>query len=236
MITVNEVMAELEKLGNEQTKKTLMRHGAVEPIFGVKIGDLKPLQKKTRKNHELALELYETGYSDAMYLAGLIADEEKVTKTQLNQWIKKASWALIANSTVAALTAESKHALSLADKWIEVRKELVAAAGWNTYTHYLSVTDNAELDPAKFTGLLTKVVSEIHNQSNQVKAGMNGFVIALGSYVPDLTKKAKAAAKKIGKVEIDQGNTACKTPDALASIAKIEKMGRIGKKRKTARC
>ena len=119
-MTVAEVMSELEKLGNEQTKKTLMRHGAVEPIFGVKIGDTKPLQKKTKKDHELALALYETGNSDAMYLAGLIADDDKITKTQLNQWVKKTPWSLIANSTVAA---ESKHALSLADQWIKAKKE-----------------------------------------------------------------------------------------------------------------
>lgn len=128
-MTVAEVMSELEKLGNEQTKKTLMRHGAVEPIFGVKIGDTKPLQKKTKKDHELALALYETGNSDAMYLAGLIADDDKITKIQLNQWVKKTPWSLIANSTVAALAAESKHALPLADQWIKAKKDLVAAAG-----------------------------------------------------------------------------------------------------------
>jgi hypothetical protein len=32
------------------------------------------------------------------------------------------------------------------------------------------------------------------------------------------------------------GETACKVPDALAYIEKIESMGRIGKKRKTMRC
>lgn len=235
-MTLNEVMAELEKLGNEQTKKTLMRHGAVEPIFGVKIGDTKALQKALKKNHEVALELYETGNSDAMYLAGLIDDETKVTKGQLNKWVKKAPWPLIANSTVAALAAESKHALDIAGKWIEEKKELVASAGWNTYSHYLSIADNEEIDSSEFAELLDRVVSKIHEQSNEVKAAMNGFVIALGSYLPDLTKKAKAAAKKMGKVEVDQGNTACKTPDALAYIEKIEKMGRVGKKRKAARC
>ncbi|MFT7301518.1 MAG: 3-methyladenine DNA glycosylase AlkD [Akkermansiaceae bacterium] len=235
-MTVMEIMAELESLGSEQTKKTLMRHGALEPLFGVKIGDTKPLQKKNKKNHELALELYETGNSDAMYLAGLIADEEKVTKTQLKQWAKKAPWPLIANSTVAALAAESKHALDLADKWIEAKKDLIAATGWNTYTHHISVAKNEKLDPEKFTDLLTRVIAEIHDQTHEVKAAMNGFVIALGSYLPELTKKAKAAAKKIGTVRVDQGNTACKTPDALAYIEKIEKAGRIGKKRKSTRC
>jgi len=235
-MTVAAIMKELEALGNEQTKKTLMRHGAVEPIFGVKIGDLKPIQRKVKKDHALALELYETGNSDAMYLAGLIADEEKVTKGQLNQWMKEASWGLIANSAVAALAAESKHALALAETWIASKKSLIAAAGWQTYSHFLSVSDDDQIEVAQFSDLLSKVSAEIHEQADEVKAAMNGFVIALGSYMPEVTKKAKAAAKKIGKVSVDQGNTACKTPDALAYIEKIEIKGGLGKKRKTCRC
>ena len=55
-------------------------------------------------------------------------------------------------------------------------------------------------------------------------------------YVPKLKAKALKAAKKIGKVDVDMGNTSCKVPDATEYIRKVEKMGRIGKKRKTARC
>ena len=102
-MTVSEVLSELEKLGNEQTKKTLMRHGAVEPLFGVKIGDLKPLRKVLKKNHALALELYASGNSDAMYLAGLIADENQVTKAELNLWMKQASWSLISGTALSLI-------------------------------------------------------------------------------------------------------------------------------------
>ncbi|MDB4572960.1 DNA alkylation repair protein, partial [Akkermansiaceae bacterium] len=90
-MTVGEVMAELESLGNEQTKKTLLRHGAVEPLFGVKIGDLKGLRKELKNDHDIALALYGTGNSDAMYLAGLIADSEKVTEEELDRWVNEAT-------------------------------------------------------------------------------------------------------------------------------------------------
>ena len=231
-----QIMAELEKLGNDQTKKTLMRHGAVEPIFGVKIGDTKPLQKKYKKDHAQALELYATGNSDAMYLAGLIADESKVTKAELNRWAKEASWGLIANSVVAALAAESPHAVAVASKWVDSKKELIASAGWTTLAHYVSVTDDAEIDGGLLEDYLKRATSEIHDQADIVKAAMNGYIISLGSYYGKLTKKVKAAAKKIGIVEVDHGNTACKTPDIIATVEKIEGMGRIGKKRKAARC
>ena len=68
-MTANEILVELEKMGDASTKKTLMNHGAREPFFGVKVADLKTILKKTKKNHELSLELYRTGNSDAMYLA-----------------------------------------------------------------------------------------------------------------------------------------------------------------------
>jgi hypothetical protein len=65
---------------------------------------------------------------------------------------------------------------------------------------------------------------------------MNGFVIAVGSYVTPLLKQAKAAAKEVGPVSIDMGDTSCKVPLATAYIAKVEAAGRQGQKRKTIRC
>ncbi len=89
-LSLKEVLSLLEEYGNEQTKKTLINHGAKEPFFGVKVADLKKILKKTKKNHELSLELFETGNSDAMYLAGLMADENQISKDQLQGWVKKA--------------------------------------------------------------------------------------------------------------------------------------------------
>jgi hypothetical protein len=61
-------------------------------------------------------------------------------------------------------------------------------------------------------------------------------VIAVGSAVAPLTAKAKATAKAIGAVAVDVGETECRVPDAAAAIAKVEAMGRLGRKRKTAMC
>jgi hypothetical protein len=49
---------------------------------------------------------------------------------------------------------------------------------------------------------------------------MNGALISIGVHKPALRKKAIQVAKRIGKVEIDHGETNCKTPDALSSIEK----------------
>lgn len=235
-MTLDDVMADLEAHGSEQTKKTLMRHGAREPFFGVKVEHLKTIVKKVKKDHDLALALYDTGNSDAMYLAALVSDPVKFTKAQLSRWVKAAYWHMISCYTVAWAAAESRFGRELALEWMESPKEQIAAAGWSTYSSLLSIKDDSELDHDEIVGLLERVESDIHTAPNRVKYAMNNFVICAGTFVPTLTAKAKATAKAVGKVKVDVGDTDCKVPDAGPYIDKSIAAGRHGKKRKSAMC
>lgn len=235
-MTVDEVMAELKSLGNERTAATWRRHGANGELFGVKIGDLKKVLKKIRGDQELALALWETGNADAMYLAGLAADGSRMTRRQLEDWARSAWWSMLSEYSVPGVTAEHDAACALARKWLKMKNENMACAGWNTYTGAISVRPDEELDLDEIRELLRRVETGIEDAPNRVRYCMNGFVIAVGSYVKPLLKEAKATAKKIGAVDVDMGDTACKVPVATDMIAKIESMGRVGKKRKTAKC
>jgi len=235
-MTKDEILRELQEYGDEQTKTTLMRHGAKEPLFGVKVQDLKRILKKTKKNHELSLALYATGNSDAMYLAGLMADEKKITKEQLEEWVNKAYWSYLCEYTVPWVAAESEYGFELGLKWIKSDKENVASAGWGTLAYYAAVHEDENLDTKAYLKLLDTVKKEIHGTQNRVRYTMNGFVIAVGTYVEVLTEKSKEIAKEIGKVSVDVGGTACKVPLANDYIDKVIDKGRIGIKRKTARC
>lgn len=236
MNTVDQLMKELKKKGSEQTRKTFARHGAPDNMFGVKVADLKVIAKKIKGNQELALELYETGNGDAMYLAGMVADGSVMTKKQLETWAKKSNWQMISEYTVAWVASESKHNRALALKWMDAKKESVASSGWCTYAGIVAVTPDEDLDLKEIKSLLKRVEKEIAAAPNRVRYTMNGFVIAVGGYVVPLAKQAKATAKKIGKVEVEMNGTACKVPDALPYIEKMESAGRAGKKRKTVRC
>ena len=235
-MTAKEILSELEKYGNEQTKKTLMTHGAREPLYGVKVQDLKKILKKTKKNHELSLELYATGNSDAMYLAGLMADETKISKAQLEEWLSNAYWSYLSEYTVPWVAAETDYGFELGLKWIESEIETTAAAGWSTLAYYAAVNTDDKLDIKKYKDLLNRVEKEIHSAQNREKYAMNGFVISIGSYIKSLTEKAKEVGAAIGKVEVDVNGTACKVPLATVYIDKVMARGKIGVKRKTARC
>lgn len=235
-MTKEEILTQLKALGSEQTKKVLTKHGAREPFFGVKITDLKPIVKKIKKNHDLSLELYATGISDAMYLAGLIADEEKMTEAILQKWAHEAYWYLLSEYTVAWIAAESKFGWKLAMEWIESDKENLASCGWSTLASLVAIKPDNELNIFRLGQLLDRVAKHIHQAQNRVRYTMNGFVIATGSMVTELTEKAMEVAAKIGKVNVNMGDTACKVPLASDYIQKVIKMGRVGKKKKKARC
>ncbi|MBM6619580.1 DNA alkylation repair protein [Bacillus suaedaesalsae] len=235
-MNLEEVMQTLEQLGTEQTKKTFMNHGAQEPFFGVRVGDLKKLVKHVKKDQELALALYETGNSDAMYLAGLSVNPKLIEKETLQQWVKNAYWYMIAEYTVAGVAAESNYALELAREWMQSPEEMVSVAGWNTYGNYISITPDDQLDIEEIRNLLQQVKQTVHEERNRVRYVMNGFVIGVGAYVQELHDEAVEVASHIGKVHVDVGNTACKVPLAADYIQKIDDKGKTGQKRKTCIC
>lgn len=238
MATVTAIMADLKRKGSENIRKIYSRHGmAPERVYGVKVADMKVIAKSIKGQQDVACKLFATGNMEAMYLGGMVADGAKLSAKQLSEWLDGvADLQMIAEYTIPWLAVEHAQARELALKWIGSKKEHVAAAGWCTYGGLVAIKPDAELDLDEIRGLLVRVAKEIGVAPNRVKYCMNNFVISVGGYVMPLLTQAKAAAKKIGAVKVEMGDTECKVPPATEYIEKIERMGRVGKKRKTMRC
>ena len=235
-MTATEILQQLEKLGTAQTRKTFARHGCPEPFFGVKVGDMKTLVKKVGTDSRLAKELYKTGNPDAQYFAGLIANGRDFSKAELNQWAKKASWVMVGEYTVAWMAAENPEGWEVALDWIDSPSDAIASSGWNALAGIVSLRPDEELNFSSIKRLLKRITKDIHTSANRTRYTMNGFVIAVGAAVTPLAKDAIAAARTIGKVEVDMGDTACKVPAAEAYIQQIIERGSQGKKRKSVKC
>lgn len=233
---LKDVMAALKAKGSESTKRILMKHGAKEPFFGVKVGDMKPIAKQIKGDQALALELYATGNGDAQYLAAMVADGRHMTAKQLDAWAKGASGTMISGFAVAWVASENPAGFKLASKWIDAKSEQVARAGWSTLGAIAAITPDAELPVAAYGRLLDRVVKAIHQAPNEVRYQMNNFVIMVGTYVAPLGAKAMAAAKRIGPLESDMGDTSCKVPLAAEYIVKCRRGAPVAPKRKTTRC
>ncbi|MDI9641700.1 DNA alkylation repair protein [Kamptonema cortianum] len=234
-LTADDIVAQLSEMGNEGYRNVMRKHGAHEPIYGAKIGDMKPIQKQIKKDYQLAKDLYATGVYDAMYLAGLIADDTKMTQEDLQLWLDSAKSRPIANVTVAWVAAESHHGWTMGLKWIDSDDEMVVCAGWSTLSGWVALRPDSELDIPALRRLITRVEKNIHQQSTEVKYQMNGFLISVGCYVVELTEEVLAAGERIGKVDVQLIGD-CGMHAINDMIQKVASRGKIGVKRKTVKC
>ena len=216
-MTLAETMSALEKAGSAQTRKTYARHGASEPMFGVSFAILKTLVKRIRVDHELAIALWDTGNLDARNLAVKVADPARISPVDLDRWAS-APTVRTCGGYVAHLAAESPHARVKAEQWLVTRSNAQQCVAWGL-VGAMAMLDEATPD-AWFAERLTDIEKAIHGAPNAQRETMNRVVIAIGCRNAALRKKATAAAKRIGKVEVDHGDTACKTPDAAQYIDK----------------
>jgi 3-methyladenine DNA glycosylase AlkD len=210
-------MAALKKAGSEQTRKTYARHGATEPMFGASFATLKLLLKRIGVDHELALALWETKNFDARNLAYKLADPAAMSAADLDRWASEPC-ALMCGAYVANLAAEGPHGRKKADEWLAASDEPRRCAGWSL-VGAMAMGEEAA-DDAWFAKLLGVIEKTIHAAPNGSRKTMLNAVIAIGCRSAPLRKAAMAAAKRIGKVEIDHGDTACKTPDTVETLDK----------------
>lgn len=219
--SARDLLAELEQLGTAQNRKVYSRHGVAGPMSGVSYANLGKLSKRLGRDpdaaHELAEQLWESGNHDARVLACMIADPARPSARQLEAWLKPIDNYVLSDA-FSTLAARSPHAPKLGAKWRTSKQEFTAATGWNMLAG--AALHAPELDDDVALEQIATIEASIHAAPNRTRHSMNQALIALGVRNERLRKAAVAAAKRIGKVEVDHGQTSCKTPDAAAYIAK----------------
>jgi 3-methyladenine DNA glycosylase AlkD len=217
--TLNQLMAEMKKRGTAQAVKIYKRHGMSEPLYGVSFADLYKFRNEIKRDHELALQLWNTGNGDAKHLATMIADPGQFKSKQLDSLVKGQNCTGVCDLT-GGLVAKTKFAREKADKWICSNDEWIGRTGWNVVSA-LALDPNNGLPDSYFEDHLKTIRNDIHGAKNFTRHMMNLALISIGGRNTKLRKLAEEAAKRIGKVEVDHGETDCKTPEAIPYIAKI---------------
>lgn len=209
---------ELKRCGTAQNRKVYGRHGVREPMYGVSFANLRVLKKKIKTDHALAEKLWASGNHDSRVLATMIADPNAIRSIELEGWLRDVDNYVIADA-FSGLVWRTPFARAKAEKWLKSRKEFIGQVGYNLLAH-LAMNDQ-ELPDSYFEDHLKKIEVEIHGSANRIRHNMNQALIAIGVRNRVLERRAVAAARRIGKVEVDHGDTSCKTPDAVGYIKKV---------------
>ena len=217
-MTLAEAMAALERAGSAQTRKTYTRHGGEMPMFGVSFAEFAKLRKRIGVDHELACALWATGNADARILAVKIVEPSKLSRADLDRWAQDVRWHMLVDY-VAQLAADCADARALADAWTPLTDEQRGRAGW-TLVGVMALRDPATPD-AWFADRLAELERRIAAAPNLQREAMNRTLISIGGRSPALRDAVFAAAKRIGTVDVDHGQTSCKTPDARPYVEKM---------------
>ena len=217
MIKAYDLLLELEMVGTEQNRKVYRRHGVNGYQFGVSFANLKRFAKRIGSNTPMAEMLWCSGVHDARVLATMVSDVQTIMECLIDRWLDDLDNYILTDA-FSDMVARTRFALKKADEWSASTQEWVGAAGWNLVAQ-LALHDPS-LQNAYFLDKLAGIESHIHQRPNRTRYSMNNALIAIGVRNPELESKALALSDRIGKVQVDHGDTSCKTPNARAYILK----------------
>ena len=225
---VADILAALEAAGTAQNRKVYARHGASQPMFGVSYKEQGRIGKPLRGDHTLARQLWSSGNHDARVLACRIADPDQTTAEEAQTWLQDVDNYILAEE-LGRLLARSPLARELSDALRDKETEWPASVGWFIVACTAEDADLWSVDDLR--ALLNRIRAEIAIRPNRVRHEMNGALIAIGLRDGHLRRSVFALDKQIGPVQVDHGETGCKTP-AITPYIERTLARRASKKRK----
>jgi 3-methyladenine DNA glycosylase AlkD len=193
-MTVKEILAQLKSLGDEARRKHNTKAGAPDNQFGVKLGDIRAVAKKIKSDHELAIQLWETGNVEAQLLATLIIELKLLTADELDSMTRSTTCAQVADWLNAYVVSKHPENESLREKWMKDKDRWASRAGWNLTASRVG-KDADGLDPA---ALLNRIEKEMPKAKPEVQWTMNNTLAAIGINHAKHRKRAIAIGEKIG--------------------------------------
>jgi 3-methyladenine DNA glycosylase AlkD len=212
-----EVMAYLEAKGTAQARKVYARHVGPVPMFGVSFAELNSLKRKIKTDQALADGLWASGIAEAKILAAMVGDPSTFTEAKVRRWVRETDSRGL-RDYVGRLVARAPDGPAIAKEFLKSRDAEQFMMGLSMLSALAA--EGTPLSTAAARGALKRIEREIHTAENWSRYTMMYHLIGIGTYNAELKGEAIAAAKRIGKVEFDPGETNCKVPDPVPYIQK----------------
>lgn len=193
-MTVPEVLAQLESLGDDARRKHNAKSGAPDNQFGVKLGDIRTIAKKIKTDHKLALELWEMGNVEAQLLATLVIKPKSLSASELDAMTRSTTCAQVADWLNAYVVAQHPEKDPLREKWMKDKDRWAARAGWNLTASAIN-KGSGEFD---HDALLDRIEKELPKAKPEVQWTMNNTLGAIGIQDAKRRKRAVEIGEKIG--------------------------------------
>ena len=216
-MTLKETLAQLKALGTERMRLFNKKHGADDNQFGLKMGDIRKVAAKIKKDQELAKELWETGNIDAQFLSILIMDPKKLSAAELEKMVRSVTFVHVADWLNNYIVKEHPDKEKLRVKWMTSKDPMSARAGWSLTSGRIS-RDPQGID---LKALLDRIEKEMPKANSVVQWTMNTALAQIGIHFPAHRKRALAIGEKLGIYRDFPVSKGCTSPFAPIWIAEM---------------
>jgi 3-methyladenine DNA glycosylase AlkD len=202
-MNVKEILAQLKSLGDDARRKHNAKAGAPDNQFGVKLGDIRALAnkiaaKKINTDHQLALDLWDTGNVEAQLLATLIIKPTSLAADEIDRLTRSTTCAQVAEWLNSYVVAHHPEKEALRQKWMKAKDRWPARAGWHLTASRVNKRADGGADGLDLPALLDRIEKEMPKAKPEVQWTMNNTLAAIGIHHPKLRKRAIAIGEKIG--------------------------------------
>jgi 3-methyladenine DNA glycosylase AlkD len=208
--TIQDVLAQLSALGNERLRALNSKRGAPDNQFGVKLGDIRKVAEKLKREEQLVGPLWDTGNLEARLLAILLATPAKLSRDQLDSMVRSADAPQLADWVNSYLVKEHPEKESLREQWMEERDPWAARAGWSLTAGRIARSP----DGVDIPGLLDRIEKEMPGADPAVQWTMNAALANIGIHHAKLRKRAIAIGEKLGIYRDYPVSKGCTSPFA----------------------
>lgn len=197
-MNTREIVKKLRSMKSVENLEGMARFGIkTDSAMGVPMTVLRKMGREVGRNHELAISLWDTGIHEARILASIVAEPERVTKRQMETWVKDFDSWDICDQVCMNLFDKPPFAHEKAIAWSRRKAEFVKRAGFAMMAA-LAVHDKQAADEV-FYPFLEAVARESTDERNFVKKAVNWALRSIGKRNTPLNKKALSTAEKILK-------------------------------------
>jgi 3-methyladenine DNA glycosylase AlkD len=222
-----DIIEELESLKNPEDIAGMARFGIkANKAYGVRMPELTRIAREVGKNHQLAEELWEHGYTETRILACMVDDPKEVTEGQMERWaLEFNSWD-VCDQCCMKLFRKTPYAYQKIEEWSARDEEFVKRAAF-TLIATLAVHDK-KADDEKFEELFSLIIRESGDERNFVKKAVNWALRQIGKRNLDLNRKAIEVAEEINQSDSRSAKWIAK--DALRELESEKVQEKLSKK------
>lgn len=219
-----QILEHLRSLANPQNIAGMAHYGiSTHNTLGISIYTLRPLAKEIGRDHDLALELWESGIHEACILACYIDDPRLVTEEQMERWVADFDSWDVCDQVCSSLFDKTEFACSKAHQWSERQEEFVKRAGF-VLMAALAVHDK-KASNEQFEAFFPVIIRHATDGRNFVKKAVNWALRQIGKRNSRLNELAIQTGLEISQIDSPAARWIAK--DALRELTSEKVQGRL---------